>query len=547
MKPVQFPKIPSACKDNPFTPNKSLRVSVLLDAGGGPKVAARRVLLFPDASVMPSMSDTTRIRQRSQVQEYTFLAVFRASDILFSGRTIPVLSQSSLVIGFMVLSCFCFARYPDLHAQSLEVSPDRVMVDESATIIAKGLQPSERVTIQAQLVDGGGATWASSADFVADAQGVVDLSKQAPVEGSYKHVSPMGLIWSMMPRDKDKRVSIYRGPANLDAQVTNFQLMRNGQPAASAQLEQESIGPDVRQIKVEGAVHGVFFAPKGSGPYPAVLVLGGSNGGAPVRQAAWLASRGFAAFALAYFRYENLPAKLEAIPLEYFGSALVWMMKRPEIAKDRIAVMGTSRGGELALQLGSMYTPIKAVVAYVPANTLNQACCGGTSVPYAWTWKGSPLPYITMRTAHDLAAMRAATIRVESTQGPVLLISGENDGVWESGAMADAVVARLKQVHFPYRFENLKYPHAGHTAGHVTIEPAWHGRVEHPVSGEEMNLGGTVEGKAESSLDATPKVLAFLRQSLQESASEEKSARQPSANATPTVAPSESGVAVPQP
>ncbi len=31
------------------------------------------------------------------------------------------------------------------------------------------------------------------------------------------------------------------------------------------------------------------------------------------------------------------------------------MMRRPEIQPDRIAVMGHSRGGELALQLGSMY------------------------------------------------------------------------------------------------------------------------------------------------------------------------------------------------
>jgi len=70
-----------------------------------------------------------------------------------------------------------------------------------------------------------------------------------------------------------------------------------------------------------------------------VLVLSGSNGGVPVRPAAWLAAPGYAALALAYFRYEDLPPLLEAIPLEYFQRALAWMVKRPEIDPQRIAVI----------------------------------------------------------------------------------------------------------------------------------------------------------------------------------------------------------------
>ncbi len=108
--------------------------------------------------------------------------------------------------------------------------------------------------------------------------------------------------------------------------------------------------------------------PASGGPYPAVVVLGGSEGGLPLRNAAWLASHGYAALALAYFRYDNLPQRLEAIPLEYFGQALSWMASRPEIDANHIGVMGVSRGGELALQLGSMYPQIKAVVAFVPAS-----------------------------------------------------------------------------------------------------------------------------------------------------------------------------------
>jgi len=387
----------------------------------------------------------------------------------------------------------------------------------------KGLEPKEKITIEADLVDGAGEAWSSSADFVADDDGAVDASKQAPVSGSYKVISSMGLLWSMMP--KEKRVISYRLPKELGAQSIQFRLLRNGRQAASAHLEQISLAGNINRVNVQGTLHGVLYEPASSGPHPGVLVVGGSNGGYPGHQAVWLASRGFAAFALAYFHYEDLPQKLEAIPLEYFGSALAWMAKRPEISADHIAVMGTSRGAELALQLGSMYPQIKAVVAYVPSNTVNGACCGDTSVPYAWTWNGSPLAYLTFRNRGNQDAVRNATIRVESIRGPILLISGQDDGVWESSRMADEIVARLKDAHSQFKVEHLKYHHAGHLAGQPEIAPAWRGHFEHPISGREVNLGGTEEGNAQSTLDAIPKVLNFLRESLNLTAP-----KQPAAN-----------------
>lgn len=80
-------------------------------------------------------------------------------------------------------------------AQTLEISPTSVLVDESAVITARGLQPNEHVLIRSELVDGASHHWMSQAEFVADANGTVDLSKQAPVKGSYKNTSAMGLVW----------------------------------------------------------------------------------------------------------------------------------------------------------------------------------------------------------------------------------------------------------------------------------------------------------------------------------------------------------------
>lgn len=392
------------------------------------------------------------------------------------------------------------------------------MVDDAVAIRASGLQPGERVTIQAGLTDGASEPWTSEAQFVADAQGAVDSSMQAPVGGSYKEVSGPGLIWSMRPTGKN--VAAYVAQRDWAKQTIDFRLMRNGQQASSVTLEQLRLAQGVQQIKVQGELHGILFLPAGSGPHPAVLVVGGSEGGVPAGRAAWLANHGYAALALAYFRYENLPQNLEAIPLEYFGSAIAWMMKRPEIEPDHIGVLGTSRGGELALQLGSMYLPVRAVVAYVPANVRHGACCGDNTVPYAWTWHGQPLAYlryILSRNSVDMGdptAVMRAEIPVEDTRGPILMIGGEDDGVWESAGMVEAAAGRLKGAHFRYEVEVLKYPHAGHLAGLPAIIPGWHGATIHPVSGREINYGGSVQGDAASSLDAIPKVLAFLRKSL---------------------------------
>src|ERR1035438_8416827 len=327
----------------------------------------------------------------------------------------------------LLLTCGLFTFVYGLAAQTLEVLPSRVMADESAAIRAAGLEPNEHVVIRAELTDGAGARWAAQAEFVAGASGAVDASRQAPVTGSYKEVSAMGLIWSMLPVSKS--VQVYTAIRDLGPQPIEFHLLRKNQPVAGAQLEQVTLADDVRRLLVsDGGLRGVFLVPPGGDRHRAVLVIGGSEGGVPLRRAAWLASHGYAALALAYFRYQDLPAQLESIPLEYFQRALTWMAQRPEISGDRFAVMGGSRGGALALQLGSMFPRIAAVVAYVPSNVRVAACCRNSGGP-AWTWTGLALPYVIPGGRRLPEVMARAAIEVEKTQGPILMISGQDDHV----------------------------------------------------------------------------------------------------------------------
>jgi len=100
---------------------------------------------------------------------------------------------------------------------------------------------------------------------------------------------------------------------------------------------------------------GALFLPSASAPCPAVIVLGGAGGGLSEGGAETLASEGFAALALAYFGIDRLPHELLEIPLEYFEKAIAWLRAQPGVDAERVAVVGNSKGGELALLLGATY------------------------------------------------------------------------------------------------------------------------------------------------------------------------------------------------
>ncbi len=423
-----------------------------------------------------------------------------------------------------ICSLFLLA-HSALVAQTLQVVHNQVLFDQPAAILAQGLQPNEHITLQSNLTDGAAQLWTASAEFVADSQGTVDTSKQAPVKGSYKTASGLGLIWAMKPVAKN--VVGYRFPANLAPQITTLRLLRGNQQLAVSALVQTVLPEGIQRINIDGTIHGVLLEPSTPGRHPAVLVLGGSEGGLPLVKAAWLASHGFAAFALAYFKYPGLPQELQSIPLEYFVQALQWMAARPEIDNNEIGIVGGSRGGELALQIAAMVPRIKAVVAYVPANARHSSCCGPTSIAHpAWTFQGQPLSYVTGDPNESPAAEVSATIPVQQIHGAILIISGGQDGIWHSSAMADKILANLNAAHFAFPVEHLDYPQAGHLAGFPEIMPAWHkvttdyrslgaGRGSRVFSHSPDNYGGSVAANAASTLDADPKVIEFLQKNLQ--------------------------------
>lgn len=258
---------------------------------------------------------------------------------------------------------------------------------------------------------------------------------------------------------------------------------------------------------------GRFYAAAGASKRTGVLMLTGSGGGYPDDASARdLARAGYPVFAVAYFRdREGNPPELQQtqlhnVPLEYLFKALEWLEARPEVRADHIAVMGESRGAELALLIGSLRPDVAAVIAYSPT-TLRWGAVGGDGG--AWTLHGVPLVYATthydrtapMRQWTDVldgpaAARNAAAIEVEHTRGPVLLLSSKADAMWPAARMADSIVARLRANDFKYSVVNAQYDDASHLL--MGFGPAMTElRVNDPVTKAyrfTMHFGGSPAG-----------------------------------------------------
>ena len=219
---------------------------------------------------------------------------------------------------------------------------------------------------------------------------------------------------------------------------------------------------------------GTLFTPAGRGRHPAMIVFGGSEGGktVPELQAAYLASHGYTTLALAYFGSAGVPAELSLIPLEYFATAIDWLGHQPTVNPHRIGVRGGSRGGELALLLGSRYPQLKAIVASAPSNVV----WGGLPNigQSAWSENGRPVPFLIPKLdgskppfdwwvdALDTPQAAVAAIPVERINGPVLLLNGADDQLWPSPEMTDRIMARLRAHRHPYADQHLEFVGNGH-------------------------------------------------------------------------------------
>ena len=222
---------------------------------------------------------------------------------------------------------------------------------------------------------------------------------------------------------------------------------------------------------------------------PGIIVLGGSSGKLlfASQVAALLAGHGFPSLALGYFGLDGLPPDLIEIPIEYFRTAIAWLSAQPGVRPDAIGLVGRSRGAELALLLGSRFSAIRSVVAYCPSSVVWNGLRGDTPIETsAWRESDRPVPFLSLmapefagpsvarvsrRPGGADSALRGGArwagaaetiIPVEQTNGPILLISGDDDRMWPSARMGDQILERLEAHRHPFRSRHCRYPRAGH-------------------------------------------------------------------------------------
>jgi dienelactone hydrolase len=276
-------------------------------------------------------------------------------------------------------------------------------MDTELTVRILGASPGAPVTVTACATDAAGQQWQSAAIFTADQDGTADLRRDPPLPGSsYSGVDPMGLIWSMRPADRpDPQAARDR----LAPQPLVLAAVTGRTSPASAQVSRLLV-PDglTRADVMEDGLVGVLYRPAGDQPLPAVVMLGGAEGGPHEDNAALLAAHGYLVLALAYYGMPGLPQTLTSIPVEYFGTALTYLAGRADIAAGQIAVHGGSKGGEAALLAGSIYPAVRAVVSIVGSGLITQGISQDvetgslleilrTPVPN-WTYQGRELPYL---------------------------------------------------------------------------------------------------------------------------------------------------------
>lgn len=432
----------------------------------------------------------------------------------------------------------------DLAAFSVE--PRRPRVDEVVRLSLIGLNPGTTVTLTA---DTSPFDARATASFIANEDGCIDLTRDAPIGGDYSTVDAMGLFWSASLPDGVGAGVVYEAANRLEPVVTTVTASVEGSEVTRTVIERLTLPDGVTRASIRhGRLRGTFFHPNDGEPRPAVIVLGGSEGGNRELRAALLAARGFATLSLAYFAFDDLPASPTEIPLEYFDEALTWLQAQPEV-NGRIGVVGQSVGGELALLLGATFPDITAVVAAVPSPVLWAVpTADGSGLTSSWTRQGAPLPTAPPpaydeHAAEALAAAMAAAatggaivrtdapvafasaclavmrdisrdhpgvVPVERTSGAMLLISGTDDLMWPSVELADLAIARLQAHEFPHHYEHVAYLGAGHSAAQPPHFPTTLNWVVHQQVPLAMAIGGSPRATAEAQADAAERIATFL-------------------------------------
>jgi dienelactone hydrolase len=364
-------------------------------------------------------------------------------------------------------------------AAGVRIEPTAALLDAPLRLRVDGARAGEPVHLELSATSVDGVRWAGTRTVAADDSGAVSVDGGRLLTSLHPSGVPDSAKLSLVPADGKLEL-------RLDA--------RQGETAlGSAAATRTLVGPGVsaRELTVaqDGLAGHYWTGPLRDRRPVAVLAVGGSEGGyGNAWQAGLLASHGYPVLQLAYFDAPGLPSRLHAIPLEYIERALEWLRARPGVSA--VAMVGASRGAELALLVGATYPDlVQGVAAYVPFDAV---------VPGSWTRSGSPVPPLSNPDPR---------IPVERVRGPVLLLGGGRDQVWDSAYGATAVRTRRLD-HGETDTEAIVFPGAGHAL--ALAVPYLPVSTEFRSNGVTLVSGGTRQADALARTASWPLLLALL-------------------------------------
>lgn len=300
------------------------------------------------------------------------------------------------------------------------------------------------------------------------------------------------------------------------------------EPIPAPPVELASPGPTGVRLEEAGLLGNYFPAPDRGGSVPAILLLGGSEGGLSVgmvRMALALQAEGYSVLQLAYHRALGVSPTLEEVPLELFDRAIAWLARQPGVAPGAIGVVGISKGAEAALLVASRNGRVRAVIAGQPSSVAWPGVNWdrlGQPARASWSAAGQPVPVMpfgAMGMGGGALALytnglsqrkryRDAIIPIERARAAILLPCGGRDTLWPSCTMAQQVRARAEAGTAGPRVTVLEAPDAGHASFGL------------PMPADSPNLhylamfGGSVAANQAARVHSWAQALAFLRAEL---------------------------------
>ncbi|CAL1542548.1 unnamed protein product [Lymnaea stagnalis] len=414
------------------------------------------------------------------------------------------------------------------HEAFITVEPQVGLYDEVVKIHCHRFPTGVKITLHGEVENDRKNIFASCGYYSTDHNGHIDVTAQSSQGGTYTGVEPMGIFWSLKPapgqpptsrliiKDTERpcifRLRAYLGHLSLASiysqPVSQLEIL------ASLNVERWVKGKDVTRLEIEeGRVRGVLYLPKGEGPFQGVIDMFGANGGVIEYRAALLASRGFAALCLPYFKFKDLPKDLSTLDYDYFEEAINWLSSHPKVHSQGIGVVATSKGVENALFMGAYSPKISAVVCI---NGYPFVTAGDLTSKGQVLLKGAQMSLDHMLITDEGLDLRAAypvqseIIPIWKGKAKYLILSSMDDFQINSNLHEELLAACPEEK--KKDIEVVQYTGAGHL-----LEPPFNPLCRttiNPAYGIVLKFGGQPLDHARAQVDSWKRILEFLRKNI---------------------------------